>query len=30
MRPIIFASIAFSFESGQREGTLLYVALGAD
>ena len=30
LQPIIFASIAFfMFESGQREGTLLYVALGA-
>lgn len=29
-QPIIFASIAFfMFESGQREGTLLYAALGA-
>jgi ABC-2 type transport system permease protein len=30
LQPIIFASIAFfMFESGSREGTLLYVALGA-
>ncbi|HEU0248776.1 MAG TPA: ABC transporter permease [Gaiellaceae bacterium] len=30
LQPIIFASIAFfMFESGRREGTLLYVALGA-
>jgi ABC-2 type transport system permease protein len=30
LQPVIFASIAFfMFESGSREGTLLYVALGA-